>query len=239
MDIDTSDALKLACVWKVKERDPRTGLFLPKLQRKNVFTTFGLTALASAIGGGYTFPNSLVMEGFGSSILDPSGVAVGATSVTLGARVDQTGDNQLILSPGLPAQETVTFSAVNPNAGLGGFTYTLSAPTTRVHPLSDPACRVPSANDTMVNVAGEIQYDPTNAPNARIQSATGYSQGPGNFTIQFYVTGIQALTTIYLIGLSDSVVLGGGNLHNHVVLGYTHPLGTDVEIDGSLTLTNA
>jgi hypothetical protein len=67
----------------------------------------------------------------------------------------------------------------------------------------------------------------------------GYSNGIGNWTIQFYLPGSTALANLMICGLSDSGTSGTGNLHNHFVLGYNHSnANNDVEIDGSITLFN-
>lgn len=202
-----------------------------------VRTNYGLTALAAAVQGGYLPPLYLVLENNGSTLV--AGINTGVTSFQTPARVDLTGDTQIVLSPGLPSQETVTFTAVT---GTGPYTYTLSTGTFNVHALGDPVCRLPLASDTMTQVTGEIEYDPANAPGQRSQSVSGYSTGNGEWTMQFYLTGIQADSYIMTVGLSDSPVIGQGNLHAHLVVATNHvfvsaPSATDLEIDVPLTLS--
>ena len=201
-----------------------------------VRTNYGLTALAAAVQGGYLPPLYLVIEDNGSTI--SAATAVGATSIQTVARVDLAGDSQLVLSPGLSTQETVTFSAVS---GSGPYTYTISA-TTQAHAAGDPVCRMVLATDTMSQVVSEIQYDSTNAPNQRLQSVSGYSTGNGEWTMQFYLTGIQASSYIMTVGLSDSITVGQGNLHAHLIVATNHVFtslstATDLEIDIPLQLS--
>jgi hypothetical protein len=221
--------------WTIRERDPKTGLVVAEKTVKNILTNFGLTALASAIGGAYSPPQYLVVEGLYGTIQYM--VPIGSTSVTFDVAVDTPGDTQLVLSLGLPAQETVTFNAVS---GTGPYTYTLTTPTTQVHNAGEYACRAVAVTDTMAtSVQNEQQYDPVNAPNQRAVSPGGYSSGSGNFTIQFYLSGSIPLQNFVVCGLSDSPTVGQGNLHNHFVLGFFRAGDTnDIEIDGSITIAN-
>lgn len=220
-----SAPLRLSCEWTIKENG------IAVLQRKNVFTNYGLSALASALQGSYVAPVYLVLETSHTNIV--GSVAIGATSVSLSSRIDQTGDTQLVLSAGTAAQETVTFSSVS------GTTYTLSSPCTFAHANNDVAVRQVKQSDTLSNVLSELQYDAVNAPGQRLVSLAGYSTGVGQWTIQFYLTATMATGYIAAVGLTDNLTIGQGNLHNHVVLGYDHSSGAnDVEIDGTLTITN-
>lgn len=225
--------LTLSCVWTVKER--RSGLWIPVLSRKNVWTNYGLGALASAIGGGYSAPNNLVIDSDYATL--SVGASLGASSIQLSKRVDITGDTQLVLNPGGANQETVTFSGAP--TGSGPFTYSLTGTLANTHLANEPVVRLPLAADTLSTVVSEIQYDATNAPGLRVQASSGYASGTGNWTLQFYLTGTQALTHLMTLGLSENNAVGAGNLHNHIVLGYDHSGGgNDVEIDVSLTLSN-
>ncbi len=218
----------VSCVWTIKENGKVVA------RTKNVFTNYGLSALASALSGNYTAPIYLVMDAGGTTLQQP--VIIGATQIVTNTRVDQSGDTQLVLSPGLANQETVTFTGLP--TGSGPYTYTLVGTATKAHNTGEGVVRQALATDTMTNITAEIQYDSVGAPNQRVQSYAGYAQGVGNWVIQFYVTGSQALTTINSVGLADSLTVGQGNLHDHAVLGYQHTSGNDVEIDVSLTLTN-
>ncbi len=226
--------LNLACSWTVSERVD--GLWVPRLRRKNVFTNYGLTALASAPGGNYTPPIYLAVESFSSPL--NAGVAAGVTTLSLNTRVDQAGDTQMVVDIGTAAQEVVTFSSV---AGSSSpYTYTLSTPTQYAHSAGAKVVRQVSANDTLASVTTEVQYDPVNAPNQRLASAAGYSTGNGQYTIQFYYTATMGVAYFATCGLTDSPLVGQGNLHNHFVLGYDHSPGTnDVQINGNLTLVNS
>lgn len=233
-------ALRVNCIWTVKERlwlpISRREIWKPVLTQKNTFTTNGLTQLASAISGSYVAPNYLVLNKNTTGLTNNQ--SPGDTSVTLNSRIDQAGDTQIVLSLGLANQEVVTFSAVNTVSGK--YVYTLSSPLVSSHSAGDLVTRQPNANDTMSNITAEQQYDPTNAANSRLQSVAGYSAGPGNWVIQFYFVAQAAVFYISDIALADNITIGQGTLHNHCVLGYDHSAGTsDVEIDGSLTLTNA
>jgi hypothetical protein len=229
-------ALKSACLWTIKERDADTGLFIPRKRGKNLQTSAGLTAYAGAFGGSYTAPTWLVLDSFAPTLT--SAIAAGATSLTLSAQADMVGDTQLVLSLGLVSQETVSFSLVT-NNGDGTFSYSLSAPTTNAHASGDRCARQVLASDTMANVQSEIQIDAVALPGQRAASTGGYSGGTGNFVMQFYITGGQGLAYFASVGLADNVGIGLGNLHNHLILGYNHTAGNDVEVDVSLTLINA
>lgn len=225
--------LGLSCVWTVKER--RSGIWVPVLRVKNIFTNTGLNALASAIQGAYVAPNFLVIDSAGAKL--QNAYAPGATSIDTDVRVDLPGDTQLVLSPGTGQQETVTFTSVT---GSGPYTYALSAPTANTHGVNDYALRVPRVTDDMSSVISEQQYDATNAPGQRMPAASGYNNGAiGEWTIQFYFTGAQAPVHFNTLGLADSSDIGAGSLHNHFILGYDHTTsGNDVEIDGSITIAN-
>lgn len=234
VDSAQSDVVRASFRWCLKERDPQTGLFLPKRRVKNVITNNGLTLLASALSGGYNAPIYLVIDSDGAKL--QGSYAAGVTVFQTDKRVDVAGDTQLVLSPGQPSQETVSFSSTT---GSGPYTYNLTAPTTQAHNLNDYVLRQVKASDTLANVVSEVQYDSVNFPNQRVQSYSGYSPGAGQWTIQFFVTGTQAVGVQFnTLGISDNPTVGLGTLHNHFILGYTHTSGNDVEIDGTLTLVN-
>jgi hypothetical protein len=205
------------------------------LKRKNIFTTYCLGALASAIGGGYNPPIYMVVDDDYTTL--QTGASLGATAISTVSRKDITGDTQLILNPDGVNQETVTFSGTP--TGSGPYTYTLTSGLIHNHSGGEPVVRQTSANDDMTTVVSEIQYDATNNPGNRNDASAGYSAGNGNWTSQFYFTGVQALVKFMTLGLSESQAVGSGNLHDHVVLGYDHSSGgSDLEVDVSLTLTN-
>lgn len=236
LDLPPSDGVVLASFrWVLRERDSKTGLLVAERRVKNVITTNGLTLLASALSGGYNPPLYLVIDSAGGRL--QATYAAGVNAVASDTKVDIVGDTQLVLSPGTPQQETVTFSSVT---GSGPYTYNLSSPTTQTHNLNDWVLRQVNVNDTLVNsVVTEIQYDAVNFPNQRAQSYSGFSPSAGQWTIQFFITGNQATNTQFnTLGLSDSPTVGTGVLHNHFILGYFHSAGNDVEIDGTLTLIN-
>jgi hypothetical protein len=225
--------LKVSCTWTIRER--KNGLVLAEKQVKNVWTEYGLTALASAIlGKGYTAPVYLVIEDNATTLA--ADAVAGAMQVQLTSRVDQQNDTQLVLNPGQTNQEVVTFASVS---GSGPFVYALVAPVQQSHSQGSPVVRQITANDTMASITNEQQYDSVNFPNQRMLSPSGYSGGPGNAVVQFYFPGPSALLNFVTCGLADSPVIGQGNLHNHFILAYNHTdPTTDLEIDGSLTLTN-
>lgn len=200
-----------------------------------VMTQYGKTALASAIQGNgiYTPPLYLVLENNGSTLQAAPAPNPGASSIITLAPVHLSGDTQIVLGAGLPTQEVVTFTAAT---GAGPTTYTLSGVTANSHAAGDPVCRVPLASDTMTQIQNEIQYDSTNAPGLRLQSVSGYTTGPNEWTMQFYLTGIEASSFLMMCGISDSPSIGQGNLHAHMVLGTNHVYvpangGVDLEID--------
>lgn len=225
------ERIGLSCEWVVKER--HGGLWVPVLRVKNLVTTYGLTHLASAWGGTYVAPQWLAVDTDSATL--SAGAVLGATSISTNKRVDLAGDTQLHIAPGTASAEKVTFSAVS---GTGPYTYTLSAATTFAHSTGDAVVRAVSASDGLSTLVSEGQYDSAAAPNARMPETTGYSPANGQWTHQFYFTGTQAIYTFNTLALMDSPTIGQGNMHNHFVLGYVHPSGTDVEIDGTLTITN-
>lgn len=209
------------------------GLWYPVRRTRNVFTTYGLTNLASAVSGANTFPGYLAVESLHTS--PSSAVNIGDSVVNLLARVDQAGDTQLTLSFGLTNQEVVTFTAVS---GSGPYTYTLSGTAAKAHATTDIVVRTPQSTDTITNVVSEVQFDSVNFSNQRIGSPGGYSTGSFNWTVQFYYPGPTLQTFIALCGMCDTLTLGSGNLHNHFIMNYNNNTGNDLEIDGSLTISN-
>lgn len=230
----------VGCIWTVKEKVTlpisHKEIWHPVLERKNTFTTDGLSSLASAISGNYIPPVYLILASNYATVAFTTAVA--ATSITLSSQVDQPGDTQIVLSIGLANQETVTFSSVVVSVDTT-VTYTLTTPCVYVHNVGEQCARQAMAGDTMNNILGETEYDPANSPLTRATSMSGYSGGAGNWIIQFYFVLGQATMYISDIGLTENPAIGSGTLHNHVVLGYDHTsASSDVEIDGSLTLTN-
>jgi hypothetical protein len=240
LDSPLSSRLGISCVWTVKEKDPKSGLYIPVLRRKNLFTNYGLQALSGALAGTYIAPQYLVIETGHSTLVGSYGA--GVNLVTSVARVDQAGDTQILLSPKTANEETMTFSSVTPNGP--NFDYHLTANTTKAHTALDNVVRIPRAPDTMAGVVGEAAYDPTNFPGQRLPVVATYSPGAGQTTYQFYYTGIQANVFFALVGLADDIDIGQGNLHNHVALGYDHTIPggftstSDLEIDATLTVVN-
>lgn len=198
-----------------------------------LMTNTGKTALAALFKNYY-----LVIEGNGSTVANAGTVSAGATSIETAAGVDLAGDTAIVLGAGLASQEVVTFSAVS---GAGPYTYTISA-TTQNHSNGDPVCRLPLTTDTMAQVVNELQYDSTNDPGQRLQSVSGYSTGVGEWTLQFYLTGIEASNFLMTVGIADSPTISAGNLLYHAVLGVNHvynPVsgGVDIEIDIPIQLS--
>jgi hypothetical protein len=220
-------------VWRIRERDRRSGIIRAEVKAKNLWTNYGLTALAS---GALPTTTYLAVENAGTTV--NSTYAAGVSSFTTNLQVHQSGDTQIVASVGGVHQETLTFSSATVNAD-SSCTYTLSSPTTQAHTAGDLACRQVSASDTMSNVLNEKQYDSVNFPNQRMSIAGGYSGGTGNWIYQFYYPGPTLQTTLLIVGMCDSPTIGQGNLINHFTLGYVHNnTNNDLEIDGSLTLSN-
>ena len=223
-------------VWTVREK--HDGVWVPVKRKKNVLTTYGLTALASAIGGGYNPPYYIVYDATLATV--SALVNAGDTSVQLSSNPTATGDTGLVLSAGLAAQETVSFSSVT---GTGPFVFSLTAPTVYSHPVSDPCTRACGVNDTMAVILNEQQYDSVNAPLQRLQATAGYTTGTGNYILQFYFLGIQAVNQWFMnVGSSDTSTTSAGNLHTIYTLGYYHDCSVtavDVEVDVSITIANA
>lgn len=204
-----------------------------------ILTGYGISALAAAVQGNYAPPLYLVIENTGSTLV--SSISAGANTLQSVAKVDLAGDSQLVLGVGTTAQETVGFSGVT---GSGPYTYTLSTPTLYAHASGDPLCRLPLPSDTMAQVVGEIEYDHANQPGQRLQSISGYSTASGEWTMQFFLTGIEANTFIMMVGLSDSPLIGQGNLHAHATVGINHTFTTlsaakDIELDLPITLASS
>jgi hypothetical protein len=223
-------------IWLIKEIDPKTKRVVSTIKKKNIMTSYGLSALASALNGGYTPPIYLVIENTTTTLYTQANI--GDSQVQLNARVDITGDNQLVLDPGLGSQETVTYTSVTGSSA--PYTYALSGTVANTHANGNTVCRNVNINDTMSSVQSEVQYDPVNYPNQRSASASGYSTGAGVWTVQFYMSGQIAQQYFTICGLADSITLGQGNLHNHFVLGLNRNGSTnDIEIDAIITISNA
>lgn len=234
---EANEGVRVSCIWTIKERDAKTGLYIPKYQHSNLLSSNGLSNLAASWGGQNVVPQYLVIDqNYGS--LYAALTSTGLNSLQLTSRVDIAGDTQIILGAGTTNQETVTFSSVT---GSGPYTYNLSTPTTKTHLITDPVLRQVNQNDTYTNsVVNEMSYDPTNDPGNRSLASSGYSQGIGNWTVQFFLSGTQAIGNLMTLGLSDQQAMGGGTLHNHCILGYYHSstADQDIEIDASLTIIN-
>lgn len=218
--------------WTVKER--RNGLWVPVYEFDNVVTDYGLTALASAPASQYTAPGFLVIETTFTTLAQPANA--GTNSVQLVADPTLGGDNQLVLSVGLGAEEVVTFSG---KSGTGPFTYTLTANLVNNHLSGDPAVREVTGADTMSAVLSEAQYDPTFDAGNRAPMTSAFSPATGQNTMQFFMSGLTA-TNLYFahVGLADQRVIGSiaSNLHNYAHLGYNHNNTNDLEIDVNWTL---
>jgi hypothetical protein len=228
--------LKTEFIWTVKERDPKTGLFVPVLRKKNVQTQYGLTAYAGAFQGGYVPPVYMVIDAYKPTYA--SGSSGTTLKIASTSQPTVSGDTQIVLSIGTANQEVVTFTGT-PTLSSGVYTYTLTASPIHSHTIGDVCVRNPLATDGMAEIFDEQQYDSTNAPNARMQSIGGYSGGSANWVMQFFFASNQAVCYFSNVGLADSVTVGQPNLHNLVVLGLDHTGNTnDLELDISLTLSN-
>lgn len=218
-------SLGVSCTWVVKENGKEV------LRKKNVFTDYGLTALASAPTGVYVAPTYLVIDQNAATVTVQGNP--GDTHITVSGPVDLSGDTQLVLSVGQGSQEVVTFSSYS--AGV----YTLSSALVNTHLVGEFVIRQVLHTDLLATIINELQYDPTNNPGLRLALTSTYSSGAGVNTMQFYFTSTMGIGNFISLGLADSQAIGTGNLHNHVTLGYVHSSGNDLEIDVVLTLINA
>lgn len=217
--------------WVLKERI--NGLWVPKTKTKNLLTSYGLTAFASAPSGGYTPPIYLVIETT-ETTFNASFVS-GVTSISTVGDPTLGGDTQLVLDPNTAFQETVTFSS---KTGTGPYTWVLTAGTAYAHASGAYVVRAPATIDTMASVIAEAQFDPTYSPSARAQQTASYSPAPGQNTMQFFIAGTQATNTYFAhVGLADALTIGQGNLHNYAAFGYSHNNTNDVEVDVTWTVT--
>lgn len=231
--VEADEMKKIKGLWTIRERNS-SGLVVAERRFKNIWTNFGLTALASAVSGAYNPPIYLSIEAFYTTLTMP--LNPGVSQVITNARVDLAGDTQLVLSAGAPTQEVVTFASVS---GSGPYTYVLSSPTVQTHATSDYVVRNVAVTDTLSSIQSEVAYDPINAAGQRIVSPGGYSSGLASWTIQFYLPGSISQQLFLTCGLADSPNIGQGNLHNHFILGYNRNGSTnDIEIDGVLTISN-
>jgi hypothetical protein len=228
------DIIGVGCVWTIRERQRRSGILVSERRVKNIWTNYGLGALA----GCALSPTNLYLAVESPGTTVQYTVSSGASSIVTSAQVHQTGDTQIVASVGLSNQETLSFSSAVVNSD-STCTYTLSVNTTQPHSAGDPASRQVNSTDTVSNLVSEQQYDSVNFPNQRIPVASGYSGGTGNYIFQFYYPGPTAQFLFLTVGMCDTPTIGQGNLLNHFVLGYLHNSTTnDLEIDGSLTLSN-
>ena len=219
--------LRAEAIWTLRERRPG-GLVVVK---HNLITSYGLTALASAFGGTYVQPVYLLLDNKDATLT--TGYSSGVTSVSMSARIDIAGDTSIVLGVGTANEETIAFSAVS---GTGPYVYTVST-TTKAHSSGDYCCRAVRSADTLSSIQAEFQYDSVNFPGKRLKSTGFFSSGTGNGTMQFFMTGGQAISRWESLGTSENDTVGAGNLHNHLTLGYNHTSGIDVELDISLTLS--
>lgn len=214
--------------WIIKER--QHGQFVEVYRFHNLITVYGQTALAAAPSGQYTLPIYLVVEQSATSMYSQANP--GDTTIYLNGNPTLAGDNQLVLSPGLAAMETVTFSGIVGSSA--PFIVSLTAACANTHPASDPVVRAPNFNDTMSSVLSEVTIDPTNNPNNRVAMTAAYSPGQGQNTMQFFISGATA-TNVYFahVGLADQQSMSAinTNLHNYAALGYSHTNTNDVEVD--------
>lgn len=233
--MEIENKLKVAVGWLVKERNPVSGLWEPKLHRYNLLTTYGLTAFASAPSGGYLAPVYLVIDQSNTTL--SSNYSPGATSIQTAADPTIVGDTQLVLSVGQVTQETVTFSA---KSGSGPYTFTLTGSTANSHSSGDFVVRAVTTGDTLSSVLSEAQFDPTYFSGQRLLQTANYSPASGQNTMQFFFAGIQATNLFFAhVGLADSVTIGQGNLHNYASFGYNHNNTNDVEIDVTWVVTTS
>lgn len=206
-------------------------------RKYNLMTDDGLTQLAANWAGQGQPPLYLIISNFKATLNDAT-LPAGSTSFTLNVPVHQAGDTSLTLDVGGGSQEQVTFSGATVN-GDGTCTYSLNTPTTLAHNTGVWCDRTPLQSDTLAQVQQEVQYDAVAAPNARMKaSGNGFSAGSGSYTLQFYMTGNQAVTQWVSLGLSDTPTVGQGLLHHHLLMGFDHQAGNDVELDVTLTLAN-
>lgn len=221
-------------LWTVKERlilpVSHREVWVPVWQDHNLQTNYGLTAYAGAFGGSYSAPLWLVINTDMTTMTSLTGL-----SLVTPARIDKAGDTRIIMGLGLASQESVQFDSVS---GSGPYTYALHAAPSNSHSAGENIARDVTINDTLSSINAEAQFDAANFPGTRSQTIGGYSGGTANYVMQFFLTGSQAQFKFASLGLSDSPLIGQGNLHNHLVSGYNHSAGNDVEIDVSITLTN-
>ena len=236
--VSSRSPVKVGALWVIRERlvypISHRARWVEVARKHNLLTDHGLTNLAAAFGGTYQNPIYLVLDNKAGQIQNAGTLSIGATSVTLDVRVDEAGDTQIVLGNGTANEETVSFSAVS---GSGPYVYTIGA-TTKTHAHLDYCSRAPKQGDTISAIQAEVQYDATNFPGKRLKSSGFYSSGTGNGTMQFFITGNQAITRWESLGTSENISVGAGNLHNHLVIGYDHTTGNDAQLDISLTITN-
>jgi hypothetical protein len=221
--------------WQVNER--QDGVWVAVKDFHNLLTNFGLTAYALAPSGQYTPPIYLVIDASYATVYNPSGTVPGVTSIQLTGNPTTGGDTQLVLSAGMPAQETVTFTSITGSSS--PYTANLSTPTANSHANLDPVVRPALVGDTMSQVISEAQYDPTFNPGNRTVITAAYSPATAQGTMQFFLSGSTATNLFFAhVGLADRQTIGdvNTNLHNYAVLGYNHNNTNDLEIDVTYTL---
>jgi len=225
--------LHTAFTWILRRRTSRG--WQEVLRKKNIQTTYGLTAYASGFQGSYNAPLFMAIDTQHGSL--QVSVSAGANSFQSDVAVHQAGGTQVLLDVSGLNPETLTFSSVT---GSGPYTYHLTGTTAFSHTApTAKITRVPKASDVVANFTAEAQFDSTNFPSQRITSLGGYSPGSGQWAMQFYFTKGQAAVYIARCGLFDAVALGAGNLHNEIALGYDNSAGTtDLELDILLALSN-
>lgn len=223
-------------VWTWRERSRETGLVVAERVFHNRLTNYGLTNIGAALSGAYTPPVYLAIEQTFTFLSSPG--TAGDAAISCVSDVHQAGDTQLTLGAGQANQETVTFTSVS---GTGPFVYALSGTLAHNHTTIEPdyVVRTPQQTDTLANIISEVQYDSANFPNMRMLSPGGYSPGTGQWTVQFFFPGPTLVGYIMNAGLTDTLTLGTGNLHNYFTLGVHHTnTANDQEIDGVFTFSN-
>lgn len=233
--LKTEERKGVSVGWVVKERDPLSGVWVPVAETHNIVTNYGLTAFAGAPSGNYIAPVYLVIDS--SYTTFSTGYSSGVSSVQIAANPTVAGDTQLTLGTGLASQEVITFTSIT---GSGPYTVAISGTTTQPHSSGDPVTRTPRGVDTITSVVTEVQFDPTFFANQRKLQTANYSPGLGQNTMQFFMSGLE-LTNVFLshVGLSETVTVGQGNLHNWADLGYNHNNTNDIEVDVTWTITTS
>src|SRR5579864_1187224 len=122
--------------WRLRERNRKTGLVVAERTIGNLWTNYGLTALASGL---WEPTNTFlcVESNYATFTVQAN---PGNSSVTLTQAVSYAGDASIILSPGLATQEILAFNTqtTDPDTTV---TYGLVGTCALTHPVGDPVCR--------------------------------------------------------------------------------------------------